>query len=258
MTIAEQAAAFLQANRDTTQKCPYIADSLAEVKQDLSNPGVIILQAPDLLMALDQYRVDGKWEVEVWGPFGARPLEEAFYEIQQHVTHRPIQLHFFYTSKNHKMTTWLQSHGAVLTGETIWKVPLLKEKLQVAALESVPKDLNQVIALHHQLFTGEEVAIVTPNHPLFVMRQQGQVVGYASAEQVGTIGRLLYVAVRESARHQGIAAQLCRSVQADLTRRGVENITLVQSEKAIAAGDLYRSLGYQPLSTDISAILWCD
>lgn len=99
---------------------------------------------------------------------------------------------------------------------------------------------------------------MTPNHPLFVVRQQGQVVAYASAELVGTTGRLLYVAVRETARRQGIAAQLCQSVQTDLTRRGAESITLVQSEKAIAAGKLYRALEYQPLNSYISAVLRCN
>ncbi|MFD1392459.1 GNAT family N-acetyltransferase [Lacticaseibacillus jixianensis] len=156
------------------------------------------------------------------------------------------------------MTTWLKSQGATLTGETIWALPLLKEKPQVVALESAPTDLDQVVALHHQFFTGEEVATVTPNHPLFVVRQQGQVVAYASAELVGNTGRLLYVAVCETARRQGIAAQLCQSVQADLTHRGAESITLVQSERAIAAGKLYRTLGYQPLNRYISAVLPCN
>lgn len=258
MTISKQAAAFLQANQVSTQECAYIADSLAEVTIDLSDPGVTVVQRPDLLMALDQYPVDGDWVVEVWGPFGAQSLDKTLSEIQRHLTHRPAQLHFFYTSNNQQMTAWLKKQGAALIGETIWELPLLKGKPQVAALESAPTDLDQVVALHHQFFTGEEVATVTPNHPLFVVRQQGQVLAYASAELVGTTGRLLYVAVCETARRQGIAAQLCQSVQADLTRRGAESITLVQSEKAIAAGKLYRALGYQPLNTYISAVLRCN
>nr|WP_276580278.1 GNAT family N-acetyltransferase [Lacticaseibacillus parakribbianus] len=103
-----------------------------------------------------------------------------------------------------------------------------------------------VLALHHQFFAGSAIAQVDATHPLFVVRQGQAVAGYAYAEQEGTIGRLLYVAVAPAFRRQGLAARLVRSVQADLTAGGATALTLVQSEQAQAAGRLYGRLGFAP------------
>ncbi|WP_461224439.1 GNAT family N-acetyltransferase [Lacticaseibacillus suihuaensis] len=232
--------------------CAYISDTVAAVAADLADPSVTVVQNADCLAVLDQYQEGPDWVAECWGPF-AQDLDAALVVLEKRLLHRPARLRFF-AAADSAVAGWLRRRVA-LRGQTIWSMPRLVIQPPVMPLTTPPADMAAVLALHHQFFAGSAIADVDATHPLFVVRRGQTVAGYAYAEREAQVGRLLYVAVAPAFRRQGLAARLVRSVQADLTGGGATTLTLVQSERAQAAGSLYGRLGFRPVRRLVSGEL---
>lgn len=77
----------------------------------------------------------------------------------------------------------------------------------------------------------------------FVWEEQGLLLGFVCAHDVGFRGYLSLLIVAEEARGQGIGPQLLSRVQSELTERGCP---LLIADVCPTAEEFYRSLGWQP------------
>ncbi|OEY82276.1 hypothetical protein NT95_00100 [Oenococcus kitaharae] len=113
--------------------------------------------------------------------------------------------------------------------------------------------------MHHQMFHDDAVADISAEHPLFLAYQGRQLCGYALVEVEETLARLLFVAVAPAFRHQSIATNLIAFLWQYLYMSDSgKTMTLVQSEKAEAAGLLYEHLGFKKLRVLESAAMTMD
>nr|WP_243691699.1 GNAT family N-acetyltransferase [Oenococcus oeni] len=111
------------------------------------------------------------------------------------------------------------------------------------------------MALHQRMFSGNKINIVRKKHPLFLGYLNEQLCAYASAQLSQKEGRLLYLGVDEKYRQQGIATALMAQVWNFLHDSCQDKIALVQSDKAQAAGKLYKKLGFKTIRRLLSAQL---
>ncbi|MFT8917815.1 MAG: GNAT family N-acetyltransferase [Oenococcus sp.] len=260
-TIAERIADM---NQRPDQYCEFVADNAPEIQLDLADSGVTVVDQDDFLLVLDQYAVGKEWFVEVWGPFfqeSVFPKMVLAKNLKKSVSHFPAQINFFYGLANTALTDWLENHQAALTRQTIWQVcpvAMRPSGLRFEAYESpLPKKkAEEVLSLHHQMFHDDAVANISSEHPLFLAYQGTQLCGYALVEIEETLARLLFVAVAPAFRQQSIATNLIAFLWQSLHMSDSgKTMTLVQSEKAEAAGFLYEHLGFKKLRVLQSAVM---
>lgn len=80
----------------------------------------------------------------------------------------------------------------------------------------------------------------------YVTTDEGRVIGVAALERNGDFGLLRSVAVRSSARRQGVGSGLVSSCLSRARRLGLKAVYLIPND--IAAGNFFARLGFLPIS----------
>lgn len=235
---------------------------MEDVVNDLADSDVTIIDETDVLLVLDQYSDGKSWVVEVWGPYTNDQFQfkQLLPLIKSHIKHFPAKLVFFYNGKNLKLTNWLKEQDALFSQQTIWQMCPFQAmnsniRIEIHTFSIENKKRRELLALHQRMFSGNKINIVRKNHPLFLGYLNEQLCAYASAQLSQKEGRLLYLGVDEEYRQQGIATALMAQVWNFLHDSCQDKITLVQSDKAQAAGKLYKKLGFKTIRRLLSAQL---
>ena len=121
------------------------------------------------------------------------------------------------------------------------------------AFEILPmtaEDIAQVAALERVCFSDPWPESVLENELQnelsfwLVAKQDGEVLGYVGSQSVLDEADMMNLAVRESARRQGIAKALVLALCGKLSQKGVRSLTLEVRDSNEPAIRLYEALGF--------------
>lgn len=121
------------------------------------------------------------------------------------------------------------------------------------AFEILPmtaEDIAQVAALERACFSDPWPESVLENELQnelsfwLVAKQDGEVLGYVGSQSVLDEADMMNLAVRESARRQGIAKALVLALCGALSKKGVRSLTLEVRDSNEPAIRLYEALGF--------------
>lgn len=121
------------------------------------------------------------------------------------------------------------------------------------AFEILPmtaEDIAQVAALERACFSDPWPESVLENELQnelsfwLVAKQDGEVLGYVGSQSVLDEADMMNLAVRESARRQGVAKALVLALCRALSKKGVRSLTLEVRDSNEPAIRLYEALGF--------------
>ncbi|MFS4437214.1 GNAT family acetyltransferase [Paracoccaceae bacterium GXU_MW_L88] len=84
-----------------------------------------------------------------------------------------------------------------------------------------------------------------PESELFIVSQDGAIIGTVMTGADGHRGWVYYLAIAETHRGQGLARRLMREAESWLTARGVWRLNLMVRQDNIAIRDFYDRLGFR-------------
>jgi GNAT superfamily N-acetyltransferase len=137
---------------------------------------------------------------------------------------------------------------------------------------SSTKDVNTIVRLHRHVYEGEygldrsfarDVATrlaelrrggwAGPREGLWIAESDGRAVGSITLnDQGGGLGRLGHLVLTPEARGSGAGRRLVEQVLEAARAAGYERLELATFSDLSAAGSLYRSVGFTPVSTEHS------
>jgi GNAT superfamily N-acetyltransferase len=137
---------------------------------------------------------------------------------------------------------------------------------------SSTKDVNTIVRLHRHVYEGEygldrsfarDVATRLaelrrggwpgPREGLWIAESDGRAVGSITLnDQGGGLGRLGHLVLTPEARGSGAGRRLVEQVLEAARAAGYERLELATFSDLSAAGSLYRSVGFTPVSTEHS------
>ena len=118
---------------------------------------------------------------------------------------------------------------------------------------ATPEDADAIAALEALTFsspyTEESVRDMLSStiRPSFVVRDEGELLGYLLGQMIVPEGELLRIAVRPSARRRGVGRALIEAFLAHLQANGCTVCFLDVREHNVPAQALYSSYGFTPL-----------
>ncbi|KXB03456.1 hypothetical protein AKJ45_01580 [candidate division MSBL1 archaeon SCGC-AAA261F19] len=137
----------------------------------------------------------------------------------------------------------------------------MADKQEIKIRPFKERDLQEVYAIERRSFPNPwpkfwfESLHLQNSADFLVASQNEDVLGYAIAKtegkfklwklQVKEQGRLLKIAVKKEARHQGIGKSLLQAIIARLIERGTTDIWLEARTQNIGARKFYRAMGFE-------------
>ncbi len=118
------------------------------------------------------------------------------------------------------------------------------------ALQDVPQVHGLEVATFAEPWSAQSFADEMEKNPCaryLVAEAAGEVVAYAGAWLVFEEGHITNIAVKETARGQGIGERLTRALMQYAANLGVQYMTLEVRKSNFAAQSLYRKLGFAQL-----------
>ena len=122
--------------------------------------------------------------------------------------------------------------------------------MEVKITPMTEADIAQVAALERACFSDPWPESVLENELQnelslwLVAKQDGEVVAYVGSQSVLDEADMMNLAVRESARRQGIAKALVLALCRELSQKGVQSLTLEVRDSNEPAIRLYEALGF--------------
>ena len=122
--------------------------------------------------------------------------------------------------------------------------------MEVKITPMTAEDIAQVAALERACFSDpwpESVLARELENELslwLVAKENGEVVAYVGSQSVLDEADMMNLAVRETARRQGIAKALVQALCRELSQKGVQSLTLEVRDSNEPAIRLYEALGF--------------
>ncbi|QAS69633.2 GNAT family N-acetyltransferase [Oenococcus sicerae] len=280
--IPELAVFIEKANQLKIQSSLHVADTLAEITQDLQNLSLYqslfeTNERGGLLAAMivDQYQSGPNLIDEIWGPM-TLPYNEPLREhlLQKYLVNKKqhVETMFFFKEQDTWLTEQLIMRKNKLTYENIWRkslahagsmpeLPTVRiEHWQETVSSSIYKRVHQLheMAFHHAKRTMTNLLTnLSYSHSLWLLYDHDIIQSYAivDIDLDRKNAHLDFIATDTHFLRHHAATQLITAVCYGLHHQQVDYLYLVQSDHAKAAYHLYEKLGFVKLETDVAGSL---